>query len=196
MDNKLKEFIQKNIKLIDENEFERLYEAIYDPTAKSALTQVLMSSGINPLDHMSYVPERFSDSSSITEIEIPNCIKRIRVSAFAACSKLETISIPSSVKRIESSAFYACKSLKTVDLEEGLEWIGAGSFQFCSLLPTIKIPSSVVGIGYHAFSSCFALKDVVYNGTQKQWKKMIGDEDWCSDSEHLIVHCTDGNIKA
>ena len=74
--------------------------------------------GINPLinskEPIKKVPNRFFESSDIKEIEIPEGVIEIGVSAFEGCRKLIKVIIPSSIKLIGSKAFMDCDNLKEI----------------------------------------------------------------------------------
>lgn len=104
MDKDLKEFIQAHINLIDNNEFEKLYDAVTNSSYTydmKDLSLVFLQAEINPLDYMTYVPENFLAGSDIESFEIPEGVKIIRDFAFADCT-LQNITIPSSVTNIGS----------------------------------------------------------------------------------------------
>ncbi len=60
-------------------------------------------------------------NKKITELKIPNTVKKIDSYAFADCKSLETVSIPPSVTDFGTGAFSNCTSLKLVNFEEGEE---------------------------------------------------------------------------
>lgn len=59
----------------------------------------------------------FSSNISITELEIPNNIKRIQSKAFLNCIYLENISLPSSIEYIGKYAFEGCLSLRKINIK-------------------------------------------------------------------------------
>lgn len=110
--NKLKEFIDDNEDLLNSYNFEKLYEKVKGSVLYTVyLTVLLYSSGIDPLPHMSYVPENFlhydpnsiDDSDKVwlsnnvpTKIIIPKNIKTIRENAFRLNKDIKNIVIESS----------------------------------------------------------------------------------------------------
>lgn len=56
----------------------------------------------------------FSMCKYMTEIIIPNTVKRIGNRAFQGCSSLTTMTIPASIKEIGNDAFTGCTSLRSV----------------------------------------------------------------------------------
>lgn len=119
----------------------------------------------------------FSDCNGITQVNIPDSIKKvgnsafdgcvglkkiefagadctIGESAFAHCSALTDIALPSSLKTIPENAFYDCKSLVTIDIPDTVETIEKEAFRICTGIKTFDIPASVTYIGKNAFIGC------------------------------------------
>ena len=76
-----------------------------------------------------------------------------------SCMELTEITLPDTLKRIGTSAFYGCWSLKSLTLPEGLEEICPSAFSRAAF-EQITIPESVTEIGYAAFESCLSLKEI------------------------------------
>ncbi len=120
--------------------------------------------------------------SKLTNIKIPNTVKKIRENAFAECQFLSEITIgqsvdsigseafklcgvneiilPQSVKHIGDNAFEQCENLKSVSLPEGLLTIGRQAFLKCSKLESIEIPNTVKKIPFEAFRDNFNLEKI------------------------------------
>ena len=103
---------------------------------------------------------------------IPDGVTTIGEDAFQNCVSLASVAIPSSVTNIEDWVFNGCINLASVELPAGLSRLGTAAFQECSKLTTINIPIGVTAISSSTFNLCTNLKDVYYNGTKAQWKKM------------------------
>lgn len=89
-----------------------------------------------------YICEKaFEYCKDITEITIPNSVRRIGPNAFIGCKKLTKIIIPSSVVEICSEAFKDCSSLKQV-----------------------IILSSNIEFGDNPFAGCFGLDIICASG--------------------------------
>ena len=82
-------------------------------------------------------------------------VTEIKDDAFSGCYQLTDITIPNSVKKIGRYAFYKCYSLRKITLPNSLETIDDGAFNNCNGLQwtSIVIPNSVVKIGEFAFSN-------------------------------------------
>lgn len=120
----------------------------------------------------------FSYCSSLETISIPNSVLAICERAFTSCSNLKSVVIPDSVTSIGSNAFSGCNSLSSVNIPNSVISIGSRAFTFCSL-DSVEIPDSVISIGDNAFSYEYYdseytshLTNIIYKGTQEQWKKL------------------------
>lgn len=205
--------IEDNIELIENNKFEELYDTKIRASLVSEVTQILLDAGINPLEHMSYVPSLYlADNDDIKSITIPQHIYKICESAFET-SSIEEVIIPESVYFIEPYAFGGCTRLKHIELPQHLRYIEARVLCDCDSLTNIVIPDKVEEISHHAFSDCANLKEVTipksvrfidqlaffgcsinkiyYGGTKQQWFNLTNHEMW---SHHPIIYCSDGNI--
>ena len=76
---------------------------------------------------------KYSNCRLLEEINIPNGVEAIKVSAFVCCDKLENISLPVSVKQIEMHAF-AGSGLKTIKLFGEVTSIKEYAFADCRFL--------------------------------------------------------------
>lgn len=73
---------------------------------------------------------------------------------------LTDVVIPEGVKRIEKYAFYGCRSLNRVSIPSGVTDIGQWAFYECISLSSVDMPSSITSIGDYAFSGCSKLDAV------------------------------------
>jgi hypothetical protein len=102
----------------------------------------------------------FGGCASLTNITIPDSVRRIEGDAFAYCTALGSVRIPDSVTHIGDGmvskgvvgAFSGCSGLTNVVLGDGLRYLGDGAFFSCSSLASIAIPEGVTHIG----DVCFA----------------------------------------
>lgn len=160
-----KVFIEQYINLITENKFEDLYRiALREHIVIEDLTNSLLQADINPLEHMSYVPQEFfyKSTKSIDGFIIPNNIVDIRERAFYETDLTEII-IPEGVQSIYTFAFARCKNLLFVTIPHSIEFIDRATF-----------------------ISCESLAEVRYNGTIEEWNKIDRHDKWLSIS-HLLT---------
>ena len=122
----IKEFIEQNIDLIDNDEWEKVYNKInlsrlsIDRTGE--FTDAMLEAGLDPLVRLDYIPSYYLINSDIEgEFYIPNHIKSIGDYAFRNCSSLTNIIIPDSVTSIDYGAFNDCSGLKFLKLSESLK---------------------------------------------------------------------------
>lgn len=115
--------------------------------------------------------------SSITEI--PDY-------CFSHCHQLANISIPNSVTKLGYGAFYDCK-FSDIKIPNKVSYIPESAFFSCDKLKSISIPSSVTNIDKGAFRECDNLKDVYYQGSKEDWKK-ISIEDNNYDLLNATIH--------
>ena len=132
--------------------------------------------------------DRFSNLDRLTEIILPNTLKRIgdeevytKTSMFGR--ELASINIPDSVTWISNYAFMNCEKLTSITISDNVTYIGKGAFENCKgltditigngiiailndtfsgceNLATVKLPDSLVAMGYFAFSRCVWLKSI------------------------------------
>lgn len=200
MNAKIKEYIEKHIKLIDAENFEEFYKIMpengFPLSRKGELTEVLIKAGIDPADYLRVLPFRYLADTGIESYSIPGNITSIGIAAFTDCVKLKDLIIGNGVERIESIAFQGCSSLTRVDLPDsvtqiddsvfeschGLMEVTLGNnlksiqneaFRWCESLENIKIPASVTFLGINLFRGCSNLKVIEYSGTLDQWKHIV-----------------------
>lgn len=158
----VKEFIQNNIELIDNNNFNEFYNkarALY-LEAVGEVTSILLSSGINPLNYMTNVPIGFMYKIDVKEFEIPEDTVSIEDFAFSGCKSLESITMHQGMLRIGEDAFRSCRALKDVLIPYGVTKIGTNAFNYCTSLESVTIPNSVRSIKPYTFYNCTSLKNV------------------------------------
>ena len=143
MNDKVKEFIEDNIELIESNR----WKEVYDKIIPTGFTDALLEAQINPAELLGYIPKRYLQDSRITQYSIPDNITNIGGAAFSDCENLTTINIPSSVKSIDDYGFYNCNNLTDIKLNSGLISIGDFAFRDCQKLSKVVLPDTVEYIG-------------------------------------------------
>ena len=147
MDSALKEFVEKNIHLIEQNRFKELYIiAEVDPDLEVYdLTTLLYAADIDPLKELDYIPSNFMIG---THLNAPQTLD---------------LSNLTHIKHIEGYAFAFNRNLTEIILPPNLETIGATAF-LASGIEKIVIPKSVKAIGEVAFMDCANLAEVIIEG--------------------------------
>ena len=112
------QFISENRQLIDENKWDEIYTLLYMehyPLTICKFTNIMLNSGINPLNYLDYIPRYYlGGDQELTSFIVPEGIIKIKESAFDTCRKLKKLILPNSLTTIESSAFYYCNNLKEI----------------------------------------------------------------------------------
>lgn len=152
-------YIRGKEHLLKNEDLDTLYEEC-DYLDRSAVTELFLEMGINPLLHMTRVPNRFARHLNIKSMDIPSDITSIGPYAFEYCSGLASVKIPDSVKSLDSYAFFGCAGLTNVAIGSGVEDIWDAAFEGCGRLTNIEIPNSLTSIHTSAFYKCCGLKGV------------------------------------
>ncbi len=90
----------------------------------------------------------------ITELVIPEGVRKIFDNAFLGQTTIESVNIPEDVESIGECAFLGCTALESVTIEDGVIEIGDRVFYNCNSLKSISIPKSIEKIGSRAFELC------------------------------------------
>lgn len=125
----------------------------------------------------------FGGCTFITNVELPNTIKKVADGAFWNCKALNSLTLPDSVEvigngvflgagltsfswpaaiaSIPSETFKDCGKLKSFSVPKGVLTIGNGTFQGCGQLEDLKLPNTLTEIGDRAFQGCASIKSIV-----------------------------------
>ena len=136
----------------------------------------------------------FLGCESLTSITIPDSVTKVGGSAFSHCTGLTTIVLSNNMTRLADNTFQNCDGLISVVIPNGITEIGDGAFYECFNLNNIVLPKSIKSIGNAAFKGC-RLKEILYDGTMKQWDSVSIGASWRSYNVTLIICCSDGEIK-
>ena len=127
----------------------------------------------------------FINGDKVTDIIIPNGIKKINDNTFSGCLSLESVTLPNSVKDV-GVAFDGCINLESpiynahlfvrlplnykgeYILPEGITTIAPDAFAGCDRLTSVILPQSIREIGSGAFQNCGNLKSI--NLPNSIWK--------------------------
>ena len=222
-----KTFLSVHSNLLKSGDIKALYNKIIEGyvTEKynyliSEVSQILINSGINPLDYLNAVPENFLFDSDVTSIKIPSNITKISmhsftysnvesikipnsvtymgINAFQECKELKSITFSNALKEIPKNACLDCTSLSYVEIPEGVEKIMQGAFFGCDRLNNVTIPKSIKFIEVAAFPD--NLEELTYSGTIAEFRKIaIGhfydDDHLVRALDNVVIHCAAGDIK-
>ena len=174
---KLKKFIENNIDLIENNQWEQLYKQLNANSITAGsdyigeFTKIMLDAGINPLKSMQRIPSCYLKGQYIKSFTIPEHMVSIGPDAFSR-TDLTSIVIPNNVT-----------------------YIGLWAFAYCTDLTSVVISDSVTNIAAFVFYLCTKLKRVDYLGTKEQWDRISKSSEWAKDSAVATIHCTDDDIK-
>jgi hypothetical protein len=155
-----KQFIENHIEWIENNEFEKIYSNdSLEAVDRSELTQILLSIGLDPLQHLTFVPANYLSESNIKQFVVPSHIDRISSAAFWECRELEKVTLPEGLIFIEDSAFAECHKLAQISLPSTLEYIYEDAFAETALKHVI-IPDNVAKVSRYCFEECKQLETV------------------------------------
>lgn len=105
----------------------------------------------------------FQDCYDLTNVVIPNSIKKIEDVAFLGCRSLTNINLPNSVTSIGSGAFKNCTNLTDITIPDSVRNIEDATFRGCSNLTNVSLPTSIDSIGWEAFYDCPKLSSITFN---------------------------------
>lgn len=85
-------------------------------------------------------------------------VSEIDEKAFAVFAWITEVYLPNSIKKIGNNAFASCFSLKRFNIPDSVEYIGELAFNHCTAPDTVRIPETVSYIGKNAFGASSNLK--------------------------------------
>ena len=123
MNVKLQKFIEQNIDLIENNDFDTLYsECAIETGFVERLTQVLLDANIDPLPHMNHVVPLMYQGCDIEYIIVPDNIGYLPSRrAFSDCARLHYVSLPATLKSFGYETFYHSPKLKQIEFRGTLK---------------------------------------------------------------------------
>lgn len=159
-----KDYLEKNIHLIESKHWNKFFE-----NAPSGIGEPLYIAELDFMTELGYVPRL----------------------AFGYCKSLTSIELPSRITHIEDEAFRDCYNLTNITIPNGVIHIGRKVFLGCTKLTHVNIPASVISIGYKAFTWCSHLTSINFDGKIDQWNeiKKVGAID-----RDIVINCIDGQI--
>lgn len=127
------------------------------------ITEMIIPEGIRKI-----APRTFLGCSNLSKVILPKSLKIIGEMAFEGCESLKSIEIPYGVKVIEASAFKNCKNLYEINISQGIKTISNSCFENCEKLSQVNIPDSVISIGEYAFYGCKYLEQIKIPNTVEE----------------------------
>lgn len=99
--------------------------------------------------YLDLIPEM----NSLTQLVVPNSVKKIHRSAFNKCQGLTTLTIADSVTEIGPFAFACCYNLLELKIPNSVTEIGEGAFLDPKSLKKLKLPNKIKKIPKRMFES-------------------------------------------
>lgn len=165
-------YIENHINLIDNEQFELLYtEAGKDAILARDITDILLASGINPLEYMYYIPNGF---------------------ARGARRSMKGFFIPDGIEGIEGFAFGAT-DISAITVPDGCKQICRGAFSRCPELESIWLPASLYMIGDGVFNDSNPKLTIYYKGTCEMWHMINKTLNWfaLNEGHKCPIVCSD-----
>ena len=194
--NTLKSFLGRpDIKqALENNDFKNIYESMLDgqpvnqqgyalPYFIPYLTELFYSIGLDPLKHMTIVPEGYMryipgqkplllKAEEDIQLIIPRNISLLSDKCFAGSPISKVIFEKGSwVNNITPYAFQDCTYLSSIILPEKLEFIKSAAF-YNTDLETIHLPKSILSIEGNSFGNT-PLNYITYEGNEEEWQEFI-----------------------
>ena len=129
----------------------------------------------------------FLECGKLTEIFITGNVKDIGKAAFYDCTALKYVTFLEGIHTIGEEAFSGCTELQIINIPASVNSIGKEAFNHCRSLTKIEIPSSVKKIGEKAFHRCHNLLQIIYDGSQKEWNQITGEEKMGLEEDAVIL---------
>jgi len=100
----------------------------------------------------------FENCKDITEVVLPQSMRKIGACVFQNCTNLEHIQMPDEMDFLGENAFYGCAKLNNVVIPKGIQFIRQRTFENCENLSNIQIPHGIRRIYYNAFNRTAFIK--------------------------------------
>ena len=129
----------------------------------------------------------FRDFKSLNTINLPNQLESIGAYAFSE-TNLKSITIPDSVISIGSGVFSKCKELENVTLGQGIVSLNGQTFDNCPKLNDFHVPSTVTTIDLSDF---YGMKDIYIDNNEED--VTMGGERYISEwsQQYPYIHFLD-----
>lgn len=117
MGDKLKDFLEQNKELINNNKFDEFFSntMILAPNKYYKIIDAFHEANIDILPYVTEIPSHYFEmQEDIQTFTVPENINKLKYKSFAECYNLIEISLPSSLILIYNSCFDGCKKLKNI----------------------------------------------------------------------------------
>lgn len=217
-EDRLKELIEINISLINNKEWNKVYQIIStsDSFLVGKFTELLWNCDIHPEYDVEILPDEFLGwSENITDWTVPSNIKQLGKYCFHSSniqhvrlhddihrmgigcfyqSEIVDIKLPEALDALPTSTFEDCQELRRVILPKNLQTIGGNVFRRCYHLEYVsELPETLHHIGKACFEECWELRKLEYEGNTREYNFNLSDIRQGSVLER--IECKDGDIE-
>lgn len=137
-----------------------IYEEVEGGYAVKKCTATILNSFPGIVNGISIVEIKdgaFAGCSTLSEVNIPDTVKKIGSNTFVGCTSLKKVTLPPAITKIPDNTFLDCSLLTEVVLPDNLTEVGNMAFGNCKSLTDIDLPDSVTKINDSAFDGCYSL---------------------------------------
>lgn len=157
----------------------------------------------------------FKNCTALTQISLPDSVKRIEARAFFGCTSLIAIELSGRTEEIGENAFSGCHSLSSIVFrgESGLHTLGKGALADTAVT-SLSLPSlislgesalpgtleslqfgnkSLMYVGARAFATLKEEATVVYGSTVEEFESAFKHAEW-SEGRTVTIACQNGEI--
>jgi hypothetical protein len=107
------------------------------------------------------IPEKFFyANSNVKQVDLPETITEIGISAFNSCSSLNTLNLPDGITTFGNSVFLSCRLLTIDKLPQSTTTIDTYAFYQCII--AFSTMPNVTSIGTAAFNGCTFTSDASF----------------------------------
>ena len=112
------------------------------------LKDIKFSNRIKEIGRMSFI------NTAITQLVIPDTVRRIGMDAFYSCRRLNEIYLSRNCFTLEESVFAECENIKEIIIPANVNLIKSNAFAKCESLTKITFIDEIPEINLYAFYNC------------------------------------------
>ena len=127
----------------------------------------LKTVNISASSKLEEIKEEAFQRTSITEIHLPESVKKLGRYAFAYCTQLTHVTLPknNTAFQMANFVFTGCSTLENINLPTSLTSIPQDAFSNCISLKEVTLPGALTELGHQAFKGCTQLTKITIPGT-------------------------------
>ena len=152
------------------------------PWQSSTVKEVIVLDGVTSLCDYAFT------NQPITRVTLPDSLTAIGAVAFAGC-QIEKLYLPRNLKTVGGEAFTSCTKLTYLDMDKNCAvTLDDMAFAKCTALETVHLSANIT-LGVCVFDECSNLKEVLFEGSGKQWLSLRSGID-----EEVALECRGGGF--